>query len=385
MNNSNSDKLSNLATDALTNFKTMSALNLQQVFYSKYCKEQKAVATGQQSFLLKCAVLFSLRYGIDFIHLGGILLLGAYLIKINSLDIEEMITILQIMNSSNWSLLIVSMMLPDINAAIIASNSISKLLNYSPIINSKSENGTSKAIKGRIEFSNVSFAYRYSNSYALSSCSFTLNSGESLGITGRTGSGKSTIAMLLLRLYSPSSGLILIDNEKIENYNISYLRSKIGWVSQEPVLFHGSIFQNLQHVNSELTIPQAITALEKVQARDVIDIYGIHSDVGVRGSLLSGGQKQRVAIARALIRNPMILILDEATSALDNITEEKIRLTLRDEIVTVIAIAHRIDTIRNCDQIIIMEKGKVFQQGNHGELSKIEGIYQKLCSELNLI
>lgn len=101
--------------------------------------------------------------------------------------------------------------------------------------------------------------------------------------------------------------------------------------------------------------------------------------------MLSGGQKQRVAIARALIRNPMILILDEATSALDNITEEKIRLTLRDEIVTVIAIAHRIDTIRNCDQIIIMEKGKVFQQGNHGELSKIEGIYQKLCSELNLI
>ena len=148
----------------------------------------------------------------------------------------------------------------------------------------------------------------------------------------------------------------------MSSYNLPNLRSKISWVGQEPMLFKGSILYNLQLGNPDVTIEEALNALRKAQADDIIDKYSIDHDVGFRGSFLSGGQKQRIAIARALVRKPVVLILDESTSALDNITENKLLIALKDEKITIISIAHRIQTIQEYDHILRLENGTVIER-----------------------
>ena len=150
------------------------------------------------------------------------------------------------------------------------------------------------------------------------------------------------------------------------------------------MVFQGSILQNLQLGNAEIKREQALDAIEKAQASDIVEIYGLDSDVGVGGSFLSGGQKQRIAIARALARKSSVLILDEATSALDNITEERLRSVLREQMTTVISIAHKLDTIKSSDKIIILEKGHVAQEGTDKELMKKKGLYRTFTKKLSL-
>ena len=374
-----SEKTNNLVSSALTNYKTMTALNLQNFFYEKYSNYMTKQMQGKSLFFLKVGFLHSLRSGYILLSGGALLLIGGYFVKISAVNINEWITVMQVTNSSTWILMIVSLLIPDIVAASAASKTISKLLSYSPHIDSRSQSGLKDHISGKIQFTAINFKYRYKLNYALKDCSFLINPGESLGIVGKTGSGKSSIAMLLIRFYNPSSGGICIDDLPIEAYNVSYLRSRICWVGQEPVLFNGSIFYNLQLGNVRITREEAANVMRKAQAQDVLDMYGLDSGVGVRGALLSGGQKQRIAIARAFARNPAVLILDEATSALDNITEARLKDVLRDEKITVIAIAHRIDSIANYDNIIVLDKGRIVQQGVHEQLAEADGIYKKLC------
>ena len=384
-NTGSSDELTNIVSNSLSNFKTLTALNLQDKFYNKYTEELERLLNQNLKSRLKTAFFLSFRFGMDFFSNGIFFFIAAYLVKINVVPTNSILTVLQVLNSSSWVLVLVSVLLPDITAAKAASKLVSKLLNYHPIINSKSEAGILTPIRGKIEFSNVTFSYHRNSKASLESCNFILEPGQTLGISGKTGSGKSTITMLLLRLYEPSFGFIYIDDEEIENYNIGHLRSSIAWVGQEPVLFQGTILQNLQLGNAALKREEALDALEKAQANDVIECYGLDSDVGVRGSFLSGGQKQRVAIARALARKSAVLILDEATSALDNITEEKLRKVLREQQTTVIAIAHKLDTIRKSDKRIIIEKGEIVQEGTHEELVGRRGLYRTLTRELSLV
>ena len=384
-NASTSDELGDIVSNSLSNFKTLTALNLQDKFYNKYTDELERLVNQQLKNRFQIAFVQSLRFGMDFFSNGTFFFIAAYLVKINVIPTTSIFNVLQVLNSSSWVLVLVSILLPDITAAMAASKVVSKLLNYHPIINSKSEAGIRTPIQGKIEFSNVTFSYHRSPKASLESCSFILEPGQTLGISGKSGSGKSTITMLLLRLYEPSFGFIYIDDEKIENYYIRHLRSSIAWVGQEPVLFQGTILQNLQLGNAALTREEALDALEKAQANDVVECYGLDSDVGVKGSFLSGGQKQRVAIARALARKSTVLILDEATSALDNITEEKLRKVLREQQTTVIAIAHKLDTIRNSDKLIIIDKGEIVQEGTHEELIGRRGLYRTLTRELSLV
>jgi ABC-type multidrug transport system fused ATPase/permease subunit len=255
-------------------------------------------------------------------------------------------------------------------------------MGYNPSIDSNSKKGSFEPIIGKVEFCNVSFKYKTNPEMILKDISFTLEPGKTLGITGLTGSGKSTISQLLLRFYTITSGQILIDGKSIEDYNLKYLRERISWVGQEPVLFRGSIYYNLQLSVPGITREDAILALIEAEASDIIDIYGLDTDVGVRSSFLSGGQKQRVAIARALLRNPAVLMLDEATSALDNATEEKVRNNLKNKNISILAIAHRLNSIREFDNILLIDKGVIAQRGNHKKLSKSEGIYRQLTRGL---
>ncbi len=237
------------------------------------------------------------------------------------------------------------------------------------------------SVRGEIVLSQVSFAYQ-DRLPVIQNLSLHIPAGKTTAIVGSTGSGKSTLVKLLLRLYEIQAGSITLDGLELRDLNLRDLRAGIGWVSQDVFLFHGSVSENIAY-GSFGAVPEAIIAAAKVaEAHEFIQQLpqGYDTIVGERGQKLSGGQRQRLAIARAILKDPPILILDEATSAVDNETEAAIqrsleRITLNR---TTIAIAHRLSTVRNADCIYVMEQGRLVEQGRHEALLAQEGIYASL-------
>ena len=236
-------------------------------------------------------------------------------------------------------------------------------------------------IKGEVSFEDVSFAYVGSRK-VLENISFHVNPGETLGIVGHTGAGKSTIANLLIRLYDPVSGRITIDGTPTREIALSDLRRDVSIVSQETYLFVGSIYDNIAYARPDASRGEVVSAAKIAGAHDFImklpDAY--QTRVGHGYMELSGGERQRVSIARAILRNPKILILDEATAAMDTQTERMIQAALEKLSYgrTTIIIAHRLSTLRNADKIIVIDGGKIPESGTHEELIRMNGIYYKL-------
>jgi ATP-binding cassette, subfamily B, bacterial len=236
-------------------------------------------------------------------------------------------------------------------------------------------------VRGEIELKDVTFAYP-DRSTVVNKLSLKVPAGQTIAIVGATGSGKSTLVKLLLRLYEINSGTITLDGLNIQDLHLAELRRSIGLVSQDIFLFHGSVRENISYGTPDATLESVIAAAKIAEADDFIDRLPEHYDtiVGERGQKLSGGQRQRIAIARAVLKNPPILILDEATSAVDNETEAAIQRSL-DKITvnrTTIAIAHRLSTIRNAHCIYVMDRGKLVEAGTHDELLAVNKIYAGL-------
>jgi len=239
-----------------------------------------------------------------------------------------------------------------------------------------------KEITGDIRFENVDFIYPDTNIHALKNVSFSIKHGETLAVIGNTGSGKSTIATLLPRMYDVTSGRILIDGVDVRDYNIESLRSQIGYVPQDVFLFSDSIRNNIG-----FGLP-TITEAQMVQAAKDADVYEnimrfpeqFETKLGERGITLSGGQKQRVSIARALVREPSILILDDSLSAVDTKTENSILNSLRRIMQnrTSIIISHRVSSVKLADKILVLDDGQIVQHGTHDELIRQEGLYKVL-------
>jgi len=238
-------------------------------------------------------------------------------------------------------------------------------------------------LENQISLQDVNFSY-VKNFNVLNQVSLTIKSGNTTAIVGSTGSGKSTLIKLLLRLYEINSGKILYDDTELKDFKLSTLREKIGLVSQDVFLFEGTVFENIAYGNLSSTEEEIWDAAKQSEAIDFIkDLPNKENTiVGERGQKLSGGQRQRISIARAILKNPEILILDEATSSVDNETEAAIQRSLdvlkKDR--TVIVIAHRLSTIRNADCIYVLENGVVTETGTHDELVNLGGVYTGLWS-----
>jgi len=237
-------------------------------------------------------------------------------------------------------------------------------------------------LKDGIEFRNIEFRYNIQNLPVLKTVSFYISKGTKVGVVGTSGSGKSTLIELFLRFYDPQQGEILVDGIDLKELSIESWRKKVGVVSQDVFLFNDTLKNNIAYGNPEANQNEIEVVARKAYAHEFIQELpqGYNTLVGDRGVLLSGGQKQRIAIARAILINPEILIFDEATSSLDTESEKMVQNAL-DEVGegrTVITIAHRLSTIIDSDKIIVMDSGKIVEEGTHQELIKLEGNYHKL-------
>ncbi|TSJ40557.1 ABC transporter ATP-binding protein [Mucilaginibacter corticis] len=239
-----------------------------------------------------------------------------------------------------------------------------------------------RTINGLIEFKDVSFIYPDTGIQALKNITFTAHPGEMVAIIGRTGSGKSTIANLLLRMYDSTAGEILIDKDPVNTLNLEGYRAQIGFVPQEVFLFSDTIANNIAFSADVLNMPVVEQAAKDAAVyNNIIELEkGFETLIGERGVTLSGGQKQRVSIARAIVKHPQILVFDDCLSAVDTRTEEEILQNLGNIMQgkTNIIIAHRISTIKNADKILVMDNGEIMEQGNHEYLMKQKGIYFEL-------
>ncbi|MEQ8924986.1 MAG: ABC transporter ATP-binding protein [Fulvivirga sp.] len=245
-----------------------------------------------------------------------------------------------------------------------------------------STEGFVKELEGKIEFKRVGFVYPDSGIEALKEISFSVNPGESLAIIGTTGSGKSTIANLISRMYDATSGEVKIDEQGIEKYDVVGLRSQIGYVPQDVFLFSDTLFNNIAFGSDESNEETVIKAAKDADVYDNIMDFpsGFNTRVGERGITLSGGQKQRVSIARAVARNPKILMLDDALSAVDMKTENTILNSMKKIMKgrTTIIISHRVSSAKLADKIVVLDDGKIVEKGTHDELMSINGSYKEL-------
>jgi len=299
------------------------------------------------------------------------------------IDFGTIVEFLIYVNMLTWPVAVVGWVTSMVQQAEASQKRINEFLKEEPQIQNLIAEAT--PILGKIEFKNLSFTYPDTKITALKDVSFTVNPGETLSIVGNTGSGKSTILELIGRLYDVEENQLSMDGIAIKNLNLDSLRSSIGYVPQDAFLFSDTISNNIKFGKENAVQSEVIVAAKLASVNKNIEGFskGYDTILGERGITLSGGQKQRVSIARALIKDPQILLLDDCLSAVDTETEEEILQNLHkiSQKKTTIIVSHRVSSAKNADKIIVLEEGKIIQQGAHNELVSAEGYYKELYAK----
>uniref|UniRef100_A0A8B9D722 Bile salt export pump n=1 Tax=Anser cygnoides TaxID=8845 RepID=A0A8B9D722_ANSCY len=377
-----------ISSEALSNIRTVAGIGKEKMFIDTF---EKNLDMPYRAAIKKANV-----YGISFGFAQSIVFIansvsyryGGFLVDTEGLHYSFVFRVISAIVTSGTALGRASSYTPNYAKAKTSAARFFQLIDRVPEISVYSEKGEKwDDFKGSIEFLNCKFTYpSRPDVQVLKGLSVAVKPGQTLAFVGSSGCGKSTSVQLLERFYDPEKGSVLIDGHDTKKVNIQFLRSKIGVVSQEPVLFDCSIADNIKYGSNtkDTTMEKVIEAAQKAQLHDFVmslpEKY--ETNVGAQGSQLSRGQKQRIAIARAIIRDPKILLLDEATSALDTESEKTVQAALDKarEGRTCIVIAHRLSTIQNADIIAVMSQGTIIERGTHDELMAMEGAYYKLVT-----
>lgn len=286
-------------------------------------------------------------------------------------------------NMLTWPVASIGWVTSLVQRAAASQTRINEFLSVTPEIQNPTEEPLK--LKGEIEFKDVNFTYPDTGIQAMKDVSFKVEEGKSLAIIGKTGSGKSTIASLMGRLYDVTDGEILVDGKNIKTVNINDLRKSIGYVPQEAFLFSTTIGKNILFGVGDVSEETVINAAKNAEVHHNITDFpqGYNTRVGERGITLSGGQKQRVSIARAIIKEPKLMIFDDCLSAVDTETEEKILNNLKRLIDkrTTLIISHRVSSVKHADEIIVLDNGAIIEQGNHDKLMKANGYYRMMYEQ----
>uniref|UniRef100_A0A8C3X868 ATP binding cassette subfamily B member 5 n=1 Tax=Cyanoderma ruficeps TaxID=181631 RepID=A0A8C3X868_9PASS len=377
-----------ISTESVENIRTLASLTKEEAFYERY------VASLDLTYrkALKKAPFYGFTYGISqsseyFIN-AAVFRFGAWLIANCLTNFEDVFIVFSSVMFAAMNVGQSASMAPDYGKARTSAQRIFQLLDRKPLIDSYSEQGEKMShFEGNIEFRNIHFVYpTRPEVQVLQGLNVKVNKGQTLALVGSSGCGKSTSIQLLERFYDPVEGQVLADGLDTKSLHLQWLRSRLGLVSQEPILFDCSIAENIQYGdNSRVVSQEEIEAAAKAAnihafIEKLPEKY--NTRVGEKGTQLSGGQKQRIAIARALVRNPAVLLLDEATSALDTESEKIVQKALDNarQGRTCIVIAHRLSTVQTADIIVVIQNGRVVEQGTHSQLLAKEGHYYALVN-----
>ena len=378
------DKISLKTRENLSGIRVIRAFSKQNSEIEKFDEinddyRNTALRVGRISVLLN-----PLTYVVLNIAIIAIIWFGGKRVYNGNLTQGEIIALVNYMTQIILALIVVANLVVIYMKSYASAGRVIEVLETVSSINDGKINTVAENKDTIVEFKNVNFTYPGSSELVLESIDFTIKKGETIGIIGGTGSGKSTIINLLMRYYDITSGELLLFGEDIKKYNLDVLRRKIGLVQQKAVLFAGTLRENMQWGKQNATDEEIYKALEVAQAKEFVDSFKEKLDKRIeqKGKNLSGGQRQRLTIARAIISEPALLILDDSASALDFATDAKLRKAIYrlDEEMSVIIISQRATSIKNSDKIIVMDDGIICGIGKHDELIKTCEVYQEICN-----
>ena len=369
--------------EALSGIKIIKAFNATGFIKQKFDNENRKYSSLTRSMARRQQLASPVSEFFGITTIAAIVLYGGHLIFTNdasSLKPEQFITYIALFSQVMRPAKAISDSFSNIHSGIAAGERVLELIDEKPQVVDKPDAVTINNFTDNISFQNVSFAY--GDRTVLTDINLTVPKGKTIALVGPSGGGKSTLMDLIPRFMDPQSGTIKVDGVDIKDASAISLRSLMGIVNQESILFNDSIYNNIAFGKTDVSPEQVEEAARIANAHNFITEteHGYQTNIGDRGSKLSGGQRQRLCIARAVLSNPPIMLLDEATSALDTESEKLVQDALNNLMKnrTSLIIAHRLSTIQNADEIVVLENGKIIEQGNHQQLMAHNGLYRKL-------